>query len=254
MGHALILLAPFALAIALWWSLTGAVLWASHRRPSGQRQSMVVATLGCVVGVIIAAESASMETQLGAYLGFTSVLLVWCWIELAFLLGWVSGPNRRPCPPQSRGWSRLRMAIQAILHHEIALLVAGVAICLPAWNAENNTAAQVFLVMYAMRLSTKLNLFWGVRNFYEGFLPGPTSHLSSYFRRRGLTPLFALTASAVMVLTLLAWHRALSPQPDWAQSRDAFVASLLTLSLLEHLLLVLPIRPERLWRVRGSSA
>ncbi|MEY3573229.1 MAG: hypothetical protein RJA77_1144 [Pseudomonadota bacterium] len=253
MEHALILLAPFALAIALWWSLTGAVLWASHRRPSGQRQSMVVATFGCVVGVIIAAESAAMASQLGSYLGFASVLLVWCWIELAFLLGWVSGPNRHPCPPQAGGWPRLRMAIQAILHHEIALLVAGVAICLPGWNAENNTAAQVFLVMYAMRLSTKLNLFWGVRNFYEGFLPGPTSHLSSYFRRRGLTALFAITATLVFVLTFFAWQRALSLQPEWAQARDAFVASLFSLSLLEHLLLVLPIRPERFWRVKGAE-
>lgn len=251
MEHALVLLAPFALAMGLWWLLTGAVLWAARCRPAGQRQSMGVATLGCVAGIVIAAESADMPSLLGSYMGFSGVLLIWCWIELAFLLGWVSGPNRLPCPPQSRGWSRLRMAVRAILHHEIALLVAGLAICLPAWGAANTTAAQVFLVMYAMRLSTKLNLFWGVRNFYEGFLPGPTSHLSSYFRRRGLTPLFAVTASLVAVLTVLAWQQALMPQDAWSSARDAFVASLFTLSLLEHLLLVLPIRPERLWRVKG---
>jgi len=252
MGQALPLVAPLALAVGLWWLFTGAVLWASHRRPSGQRQAMVVATLACVAGVALAAESAQMPSLLGSYLGFCSVLLVWCWIELAFLLGWVSGPNRLPCPPQSTGWTRLMMAVGTILHHEIALLIAGLAICLPAWNAENTTAAQVFLVMYAMRLSTKLNLFWGVRNHYDGFLPGPTSHLSSYFRRRGLTPLFAVTAALASALTVLAWQQALSIQPSWAQARDAFVASLFTLSLLEHLLLVLPIRPERLWRV-GSA-
>jgi putative photosynthetic complex assembly protein 2 len=249
MEQALFLLAPFLIAMLLWWSLTGAVLWAARRRPAGQRQSMGVATLGCLAGLVIASESAQMPSLIGSYLGFSSVLMIWCWIELAFLLGWVSGPNRLPCPPHSKGWNRLVMAVGTILHHEIALLLAGFAICLPAWNAPNTTAAQVFLVMYAMRLSTKLNLFWGVRNFYEGFLPGPTSHLSSYFRKRGLTPLFAVTAVLVSALTVLAWQQALMIQPSWAQARDAFVASLFTLSLLEHLLLVLPIRPERLWRM-----
>ena len=86
-------------------------------------------------------------------------LLVWAWQEVAFLLGLVTGPNREPCPPVV-GWRRAWYAFTAIAHHELALVLLGVAVLLPSLGAPNPVAAQVWLVLWVMRLdrkSTRLN-------------------------------------------------------------------------------------------------
>ena len=63
----------------------------------------------------------------GAYLAFTCALLVWAWQEVAFLLGYVTGPRRSACPAGCTGWRRAGFALQTLLHHELALLVLGAA-------------------------------------------------------------------------------------------------------------------------------
>ncbi|NBT35274.1 MAG: DUF3623 family protein [Betaproteobacteria bacterium] len=242
------LLIPVALATGLWWGLTGLVLWACSLTAWPLRIAMLVCTVGCYVGLTGAAESAHEPSVTGSYLGFVSVLLVWCWLEMTFLLGLVTGPNREACPPHLSGTARFKLAFGTIAYHELALLLAGAAILIPSFGAQNHTAAITFLVMWVMRLSAKLNLFFGVRNFYEGFLPSPTRHLASYFRRSRLTVTLFVSIWLSAGLAAIAWMEATAMDTLAYERVGAFlVATLLSLSLLEHLLLVLPIAPERLW-------
>ena len=52
---------------------------------------------------------------------FFSVLLVWGWIELAFLSGVITGPERRTCPEIAQGWA-VSSRWHTLVHHELLLL------------------------------------------------------------------------------------------------------------------------------------
>ena len=100
-----------------------------------------------------------------------------------------------------------------------------------------------------MRTSAKLNLFLGVRNLSEEFLPPQLNYLQSFFRRRPMNPLLPLSvlgASAVLLLMILA---AADPAATKAQVVGlTLVGTMLAMAIVEHLLLVLPIPSTALWR------
>ena len=60
-----------------------------------------------------------------AYGAFLSALAIWGWIELAFLTGVITGPNR-PLPASVAEWERFMRAWGTIAYHE--MLLAGVLI------------------------------------------------------------------------------------------------------------------------------
>ena len=118
---------PLALTIAaifLWWFFTGVILiavrWAD--RQGGAAHGMVVLAgvpflaLG-VAGVITSLPGTSVAA---VYAGFLGALAIWGWIELAFLAGIVTGPERRPCPPGLSGGARFLRAWNTVAHHELA--------------------------------------------------------------------------------------------------------------------------------------
>ena len=96
--------------------------------------------------------------------------------------------------------------MRAILWHELGIVVVGVAIVLVTWGQPNQVATQTFLVLWVMRTSAKLNLFLGVRNLSEEFLPPHLAYLQSFFRRRpmnALLPFSVLGAGGVLTLMVL---------------------------------------------------
>jgi putative photosynthetic complex assembly protein 2 len=139
--------------------------------------------------------------------------------------------------------------VRAILWHELAIVAVGVAIVFVTWGQPNQVATMTFLVLWVMRTSAKLNLFFGVRNLSEEFLPTHLDYLHSFFRRRpmnALLPFSVLGASAV-----LAWMVLGATDPTVTQAQvvgTALVGTMLALAIVEHLLLVLPIPSTALWR------
>jgi putative photosynthetic complex assembly protein 2 len=100
-----------------------------------------------------------------------------------------------------------------------------------------------------MRTSAKLNLFFGVRNLSEEFLPVHLAYLESFFRRRRINAFFFFAvagASACLGLLVLGAKDAMSTAPQAVGY--ALVATMLALAILEHLLLVLPLDTTALWR------
>ncbi|WP_337221294.1 DUF3623 family protein, partial [Vibrio parahaemolyticus] len=68
-------------------------------------------------------------------------------------------------------------------------------------DAANATALHSYLLLWGMRLSAKLNLHFGVRNFSEEFLPPHLLYLKSFFRRRRMNALWPLSIVAGGALT-----------------------------------------------------
>jgi putative photosynthetic complex assembly protein 2 len=184
----------------------------------------------------------------GAYLAFTCGLLVWAWQEVAFLLGYVTGPRRIECPAASTGWRRAGYALMTVLHHELALLVLGAAVLASTWGGPNQTGMWIFMILWVMRQSAKLNVFLGVRNLNEGFLPVHLKYLQTYFTRRPMNRLFPVSVIASTVVAALIWQEARVLGIDSFDATSlTFAATLLTLAVLEHWFLVLPLPSEALW-------
>lgn len=239
---------PALYTLALWWFSTGAILYLNGLPRATHKWTMGAATVLLGIALLGVAVSAADTRVSGAYLAFTAALMVWAWQELGFLLGYVTGPRRRACPPGARGWRRACHALMAILYHELALIVLGAAIVALTWQQPNQLATWTFGVLWLMRLSAKLNVFLGVRNLNEQFLPEHLRYLHSYFRQRPSNGLFPVSVIAVTALTAAAWHGAVVRSfGAFEATACSFVAMLLSLALLEHGFMVLPWPSEKLW-------
>lgn len=246
------------LVIVLWWFATGAIYYLDHRPPRSFAASFAVASgLAAAAwgGVVACASSATVAYVLCAFL---CVLVLWAWIEMSFLFGYVTGPRRRACPKSCSGGAHFRHAVGAILYHELAIAATGVILIALVWNAPNPVAAQTFVILWVMRTSAKLNLFLGVRNTGARFLPAHLAYLAGYFRERPLNALMPLSIGATATLAVMIGAQWAASDGESAQSVSAAMLTvLLALGILEHLLMVLPWGGEALWawadRQRGST-
>lgn len=242
------LVVPVLFTVFVWWFSTGLILYLDGLPRHTYRWSLTGATvvLGLALwGLAVAAGDASV---LGAYCAFTCAILIWGWHEITFLMGKVTGPVRRPCPRNSDGWTRLRLAIGTILYHELLLVASALAILWICWGEPNQIGAWTFLVLWAMRLSAKLNLFLGVRNLGEAFLPDHLRYLETYFTRKPLNLFYPMALACALVAAEVLVVGMITAEPGgFAQIGHALVLALLLLAILEHLFMVLPINSLVLW-------
>jgi len=239
-----------ALVVVLaWWASTGVVLRLVWMAPRTRPVSVGILSLLGAAALVVVHQTASTATASGAYLAFAGALAIWAWHELVFLLGWITGPRRGPCPPGVKGWRRFRYATEVLIHHELALFASLVLVVAATWGAVNQVATYTFGVLWVMRLSAKLNVFFGVRNLTQEFVPPHLRYLTSYFVRAPFNPL--MPASLLLGAAGVAWLAA----PALASGAGVFivtghtlVATILTLAVVEHLCLVLPLPDAWLWR------
>lgn len=232
--------------LAMWWLSTGIVLrlvW----RPSAARVALASALGG--VGFTALWWSAYVQAIGAAYVGFVSALAVWGWHELMFLLGLVTGPRKSACPPDARGFERFRLATSTVIHHEVALTVTLAAVVAVTWGAPNQVGTWTYGVLWVMRLSAKLNVFFGVRNLSVQLMPERLRYLVSYFRTSRMSwlmPVSVIAASGVLVHLIIA-VRGAAATPLFQVERT-LVATILALAVLEHLFLALPVPDAALFR------
>jgi putative photosynthetic complex assembly protein 2 len=246
-GSLLDLALPPVVALLAWWFGTGAVIWLDRLPRETFRFTLFSATLGVGAALVCIARSAHNDTPAGAYGAFVCAVMVWGWHELTFLSGWLTGPRKSECSAPGHWPTRLRESVHTILWHEMGLLGALALIWALTRGGINPVALWTFSLLWVMRLSAKLNLFIGVRNFGEEFLPSHLAHLPSYFRRRRFNPLLPVVVLAGGALALWLMQRAVHLPPG-ARTGNLLVATLLALAVAEHLLLVLPLQSSALWR------
>ncbi len=239
--------AAASFTILVWWLSTGLIVRLADLRGLRRGHGFLAASVLLGMGLYGVVSTREQATASGAYIAFASTLLVWGWQELAFLLGLITGPNRKPCPPVI-GWTRAWHAFTAIAHHELALLVLGIAVILPSWDAPNRVAAVTWSVLWVMRLSAKINLFLGVRNCYETFLPPSLQYLVTYFSQRRFNGFFPVSFLVTLLASTLVLREAFAAGTAYESAAAGLVGSLLALALIEHILLMVPFEPDLLWR------
>ena len=239
---------PVLLTLFIWWFSTGAILYLDGLSKSTYRWSFLgtsLVALAALAGLIVMRDT---PTMVGAYCAFTGAILIWGWQEMAFLMGYITGFRKLPCPAGATESQRFIFATQAIIYHELALIVTGLLIVAFTWGAANQVGAQTYLILWAMRLSAKLNLFFGVRNLYEKFLPDHLQHLESYFRKSAMNLLFPVSVTAASAVAAILWYSAIGGSTSvFDITSHTLLATLLTLAVAEHWFLVLPIPAEAMW-------
>jgi putative photosynthetic complex assembly protein 2 len=239
-------------ALFVWWFSTGAILWVVSRAERGGRDAFVNAVIlglpalavGCA-GVHATLDDPSVA---GVYAAFLSAILIWGWFELAFLAGVITGPYDRPCPPGVEGWPRFLRAWGAIAYSEMALILATATIVVVAHGAANTTGMWTFVVLFAARVTAKLNVYLGVPNINDGFLPSPVRHLSTHFRKAPMNAFFPWSVT-LLTFAVACWIERVvdAPPGSGAAVGFALLAALTALALFEHWMMVLPLPDAALW-------
>ncbi len=238
---------PATYAAFVWWFTTGAILFLDGLPRYTFRWSMTAATLVLFGTVYDIHVSAADQSAAGAYTGFTCAILVWGWLEMSFLMGFITGPRKHACLEQCGGWRHFLHATQAIIYNELATLIGGAMMLAATWAAPNRVALWTYLVLWTMRLSAKLNLFLGVPNLGEKFLPPHLQYLKGFFRKRRMNFLFPISITAATTATVLLVQKCLNAAEGFQITGYALVTSLLALAVLEHWFMVLPLPSEKLW-------
>lgn len=237
----------FFLAVLVWWLSTGLLIYicALPRRTFEWRWLggfcvLAVSTYGLL-------ESAWDVASTGPYIAFLSALGIWACIEMSFLMGLVTGPRTSACPEGITGWARFRLAVQALLYHELMIVGAAGAVVALTWDAPNQTGTMAFLILMGMRISAKLNIFLGVPNLTDEFLPARLDYLKSYFRKSQTSLLFPVSLVGAALVAMLLAQEAFAA--DGAQASGfALLLALMALAILEHLFMIIPLPDAVLWR------
>jgi putative photosynthetic complex assembly protein 2 len=242
------LIVPVLFAIFVWWFSTGIVLLLNGMPRTTFRWSILISSLLALTSLYGLAHTAKQSSAINAYCAFSCALLIWGWHELTFLTGWLTGPRQQSCTAAG-GWPRFRQAVEAILWHELGILTSGLVIITITWNAANQIGLWTFVVLWVMRTSAKLNLFLGVRNLSEEFLPTHLIYMSSYFKRRSMNLLLPVSiALSCMALMLISVHVSNATTSTADSVGFILVGTMLAMAILEHFLLVLPLPSTALWR------
>ncbi|MBU3561755.1 MAG: DUF3623 domain-containing protein [Rhodoferax sp.] len=241
-------ISPLIFTVFIWWFSTGLILKV-HSLPKRFFKSIFIASIGVLLlafwGLSISSQQATIA---GAYCSFTCAIIIWGWQELAFLLGYITGSRRSECPsglsPMTRAW----YAFQTINYHELALLSLGAILFFINLDSVNQTGFWTFVILWGMRQSTKINIFLGVLNFNESFLPQHLQYLVTYFRRRAMNFLMPFSVLVSVMILILIWSSAGVDSSPFDRASYALLGTLLALGLLEHLFLILPFPSELLWK------
>ena len=243
-GH----IVPFIVTVAIWFIATGLIAWADNRERSTFNRSMMIGGVAGITGLVVILVASLSAEVWAVYLGFIGALMVWGWHELAFLTGAAAGPRRGPADPSLTGIARFRQAASTVMHHEVALALTALLLISLSWDVPNQIGATVFVLMFAMRLVSKINLFVGVPNTTSEMLPEHLAYLKTYFGRNRMTVLLPLSILGIAAATWWFAQMALAAPVGSAEMVGAsLLTTLALLGVLEHLFLALPFRDGMLW-------
>lgn len=247
---------PVVFALLLWWFSTGIIFYLDSRPQWTFKWSMAGGTLLLAAALVCLWRTAGDPSLTGVYAAFTSAVVAWGWQEMSLYMGYVTGPRKHRCAAGCSGIRHFGHAIAANLWHELAIIGTAGAIVWLTWDASNHAGVLAFLMLWGMHLSARLNVFLGVRNVSEEFVPEHMAVLKSFLTRKPMNLLFPFSVTAATILTVLLFLWAGSAADAEQRTTYLLLGGLAALGLIEHWMLVLPLPVEKLfsWSLRGGKA
>jgi putative photosynthetic complex assembly protein 2 len=234
-------------AVFVWWFSTGVILFLDRLPRRTFRWSLAAATVLLLAALYWMRASAFALSSGAAFSGFTCAIVVWGWLEMSFLMGYITGPRKHACAERCAGWRHFLHASQTVIHNEIATAAGAGCVLAVTWQAPNRVALGTYLILWGMRLSAKLNLFLGVPNLGETLLPAHLGYLRSFFKRRSMNMLFPFSIIVSTTLAVILGRRYMTAEDAFHITAYGLLTSLLALGVLEHWFMVVPLPSEKLW-------
>ena len=130
-----------------------------------------------------------------------------------------------------------------------AIVAGALAVAWVSWGQPNQIGLWTYVILWCMRLSAKFNLFLGVRNLGEEFLPDHMKYLGGFLRRKPMNLLFPFSVTLSTVICVWLAQKALATQATpFEVAGYMLLTTLLFLAILEHWMLVLPVPVTALWQ------
>jgi putative photosynthetic complex assembly protein 2 len=249
---------PVLFALFLWWFSTGAVLYAVGL-PRRNVPSIIASATFAGVFALFGLSITSTDTSVsGAFIAFTCALVIWAWHEMTFLTGLITGPRTLPLQGRGDAISNKRAplipSIETVIYHEGAIALTLAVAALLTWGEPNQTGLWTLTILWVMRLSAKFNLYLGVPNLTEQFLPDHLAYLKGYFCRRPMNLLFPVSVTVSTAAAIMLAIEAASPSASTFEAASlTLLATLMALAVIEHWFMVLPLPSAELWSWGLSS-
>ncbi|BDA85223.1 hypothetical protein Sa4125_27650 [Aureimonas sp. SA4125] len=240
-------LSPIFFALFVWWFSTGAIIYLDGLPRRTFKWSMLAATGGFAAALYGLWETGDDASVKGAHLAFASALVAWGWHEISFYMGYVTGPRQHACTEGCRGWKHFGHAVQVSLWHELAILVSFAFIAALTWGGANEIGLWTFVTLWGMHESARFNVFLGVRNLNAHFLPPHLAYLKSFLREKPMNLLFPVSVTVSTVICAMLVMEAATATSEFERTGYTFLATIMTVAILEHWFLVLPIPAEAMW-------
>jgi putative photosynthetic complex assembly protein 2 len=247
---------PALFALFAWWFSTGAIMFAVGQAPATFKWTMLGMTGLLAVALIELPGVAADTSASGAYWAFVFGLVAWAWPEASFLTGIVTGPRTIAAPENPSPRDRFAAATATVIHHELVIALIGAALLALTWDAPNKIALWTYVILWVLRLSAKFNLFLGVPNNGRELLPPHLAYIASYLPTRPMNWLFPVSVTVgtgvTVALVALSLHPGTTPA---AATGLTLLAALAGLGVLEHWVMVLPLKLEKLfsWVAPGQN-
>ena len=245
----------FFVAALLWWLMTGLALMSVHQSRQTQRIIFALVTVATGGALFLVESNAAGATTLSTITGFAMGLGIWGWLELSYLMGYITGPVKAPATigaPRSQV-RRFQQALGTTIYHELLVVTVVGWVCVLGAGLPNPTIQNTLAVLWLMRWSTKLNLFFGVRHFNSEWLPAHMRYITSFLgpdKNNWFTVVSTLLAAYCTYLLFFFGLAATEP----AMGLSLFlIAWLAALAVLEHCFLMIPMGETALWRWAGAN-
>lgn len=241
------ILSPVLYAIVLWWFSTGLIMLAYDRAQLIMRFGFFSATIALFIafaGVYIIRNDAS---AMGVYIAVTCGVTMWGWQLTSYYYGFITGiqpeENHANISIPQRFWKTLGASI----YHELFALSFAVIMIFILWSAENRWTLWMYLALWLLHSSAKLNVFFGVRNFRMEFLPSHMHHLDKYLLKAKNNAYFPVSIVVSTSIALALLYKGVQPTSSAIEQIGCLVvATMMGLGILEHWLMILPL-PAALW-------
>jgi putative photosynthetic complex assembly protein 2 len=244
---------PILFALFLWWFSTGIIFYLDGLPQKTFKWSMLGATVllgASFAGLWFSADDASVT---GAYIAFASALVAWGWMEISLYMGFVTGPRKHRCEKGCSGVAHFGHAIAANLWHELAIVAGAAAIVALTWGGANELGLWTYIVLWWMHLSARLNVFLGVPNVSEEFVPDHMEVLKGFLTKKPMNLLFPVSVTVSTVIAVFLVIRAAGAVAPFEIASYVFLSALMVLAIVEHWFLMLPLPTAALWNWSLSS-
>jgi putative photosynthetic complex assembly protein 2 len=246
---------PALYTLFLWWFSSGLIMALYGHSRRALQWGFAAGTLLFVMSLIGLVWTRHQTDPLSIYLAFTCGVFAWGWVLATYYFGFVTGPkythvdaNNQPLGVRERFVQALRVC----LYHELFALAFVLFMVGLTWSSPNQWGLWIILALWIMHTSGKLNVFLGVRNFHIEFLPPHLRFLETLLTKQNVNAFFPFSVIGASAVALFFFYQGLSFDPSSTEGTGyLLVGFMISLGVLEHMLLVLPLPVTLLgWVVR----